>query len=174
MRTARASLVHAIRPSNWGGDRRPGANAEEENAHQKLGQGVSLLMFGMVVVVFGDVIFRYLFNRSWVFIQELEWHLFGVVYLLAARNPVKYKGGRSRIVYIGTTRKGVRRISGSAAHHAEEIMATRGLKAIDVFIVSCDSRSGLQTWEWLEDALIAEFRAEYEQLPRHPIAERAD
>ncbi len=88
-----------------------------------------------------------------------------VVYLLVARSPLKYKGGRSQIVYIGTTRKGVRRISGSAAHHAEEIMARRGLKVIDVFVVSCDSRSGLQTWEWLEDALIAEFRAEYEQLP---------
>lgn len=89
-----------------------------------------------------------------------------VVYLLVARSPVKYKGGRSQIVYIGTTRRGVRRISGSAAHHAEEIMATRGLKAIDVFVVSCSSRPGLQTWERLEDALLAEFRAEYEQLPK--------
>lgn len=52
--------------------------------HERWGNGVSWLMFGMVAVVFGDVIFRYLFNRSWVFIQELEWHLFGVVYLLAA------------------------------------------------------------------------------------------
>jgi len=89
-----------------------------------------------------------------------------VVYLLVAKSPVKYRGGRSQIVYIGTTRKGVRRISGSAAHHAEEIMATRGIKVIDVFVVSCTSRSGLQTWEWLEDALIAAFRAEYEQLPK--------
>ena len=48
------------------------------------GIGVSWLMLGMVLVVFGDVIFRYLFNKSWVFIQELEWHLFGLVYLLAA------------------------------------------------------------------------------------------
>jgi len=38
----------------------------------------------MVVVVFGDVIFRYAFSWSWVFVQELEWHLFGLVYLLAA------------------------------------------------------------------------------------------
>ena len=49
-----------------------------------VGRAVSWLMFGMVVVVFGDVIFRYLFNKSWVFVQELEWHLFGIVYLLAA------------------------------------------------------------------------------------------
>lgn len=54
------------------------------------GRGVSWLMFGMVVVVFGDVISRYLFNRSWVFIQELEWHLFGLVYLLAAGYTMLY------------------------------------------------------------------------------------
>ena len=54
------------------------------------GRGVSWLMFGMVAVVFGDVIFRYLFNRSWVFIQELEWHLFGIVYLLAAGYTMLY------------------------------------------------------------------------------------
>src|SRR5574341_354883 len=52
--------------------------------HERWGHGVSWLMFGMVLVVFGDVIFRYVFNRSWVFVQELEWHLFGIIYLLAA------------------------------------------------------------------------------------------
>jgi TRAP-type mannitol/chloroaromatic compound transport system permease small subunit len=51
---------------------------------ERVGQGVSWLMVGMVVVVFTDVIFRYLFNMSWVSVQELEWHLFGIVYLLAA------------------------------------------------------------------------------------------
>jgi TRAP-type mannitol/chloroaromatic compound transport system permease small subunit len=51
---------------------------------ERVGRTVSWLMFGMVVVVFGDVIFRYLFSRSWVWVQELEWHLFGLVYLLAA------------------------------------------------------------------------------------------
>jgi len=50
---------------------------------ERFGRAVSWLMFGMVVVVFGDVIFRYLLNRSYVFVQELEWHLFGLVYLLA-------------------------------------------------------------------------------------------
>jgi TRAP-type mannitol/chloroaromatic compound transport system permease small subunit len=51
---------------------------------ERLGNGVSWLMLGMVLVVFGDVISRYVFNRSSVFVQELEWHLFGLVYLLAA------------------------------------------------------------------------------------------
>jgi len=51
---------------------------------ERWGIGVSWLTLGMVLIVFGDVVFRYLFNKSWVFIQELEWHLFGLVYLLAA------------------------------------------------------------------------------------------
>lgn len=51
---------------------------------ERFGHAVSWLTFGLVVVVFGDVIFRYLFNRSWVFVQELEWHLFSAIFLLAA------------------------------------------------------------------------------------------
>ena len=38
----------------------------------------------MVVVVFGDVLSRYLFRTTYVFVQELEWYLFGASYLLAA------------------------------------------------------------------------------------------
>jgi TRAP-type mannitol/chloroaromatic compound transport system permease small subunit len=57
---------------------------------ERVGRAVSWLMFGMVAVTFGDVIFRYLFRRSYVFIQELEWHLFGVVYLLAAGYTLLY------------------------------------------------------------------------------------
>ena len=49
-----------------------------------MGRVVSWLMFAMVAVVFCDVVFRYLFSKSSVFTQELEWHLFGIVYLLAA------------------------------------------------------------------------------------------
>lgn len=38
----------------------------------------------MVLVVVGDVVMRYAFATSFVFIQELEWHLFGVMFLLGA------------------------------------------------------------------------------------------
>ena len=57
---------------------------------ERFGAAVSWLMFGMVALVFTDVIFRYLFNRSSVFVQELEWHLFGFVYLLAAGYTMLY------------------------------------------------------------------------------------
>jgi TRAP-type mannitol/chloroaromatic compound transport system permease small subunit len=50
----------------------------------RFGRGVSWLMLLMVLVVFTDVILRYAFNQSSVFTQELEWHIFGLVYLLGA------------------------------------------------------------------------------------------
>lgn len=48
------------------------------------GRGVSWLSLAMVLVVFGDVISRYAFRRTHGGIQELEWYLFGTLYLLAA------------------------------------------------------------------------------------------
>jgi TRAP-type mannitol/chloroaromatic compound transport system permease small subunit len=36
------------------------------------------------LVVFTDVILRYLINRTWVFAQELEWYIFAVAYLMGA------------------------------------------------------------------------------------------
>jgi TRAP-type mannitol/chloroaromatic compound transport system permease small subunit len=50
----------------------------------RFGRAVSWLMLLMVLVVFTDVIMRYAVRRSFVFMQEFEWYLFGMVYLLAA------------------------------------------------------------------------------------------
>ncbi len=38
----------------------------------------------MVLVVFVDVVMRYVFKSSFVFTQELEWHLFAFVFLIGA------------------------------------------------------------------------------------------
>ena len=35
-----------------------------------------------MLVVFVDVVMRYVFHTSFVFTQELEWHLFGFIFLL--------------------------------------------------------------------------------------------
>jgi TRAP-type mannitol/chloroaromatic compound transport system permease small subunit len=53
-------------------------------AQARFGHALSWLMLGMVLVVFGDVVFRYLLNRTYVFVQELEWYLFAFIYLMAA------------------------------------------------------------------------------------------
>jgi len=47
----------------------------------KLAGFVALLM---VFVVTTDVIMRYAFDMTFVAVQELEWHLFGVLFLIGA------------------------------------------------------------------------------------------
>jgi TRAP-type mannitol/chloroaromatic compound transport system permease small subunit len=51
---------------------------------ERFGRGVSWLSLVMVLVVFGDVLSRYLFRHTSGAMQELEWYLFGTLYLLAA------------------------------------------------------------------------------------------
>ncbi len=51
---------------------------------ERFGRGLSWLMLLMVLVVFGDVLSRYLLNRTYVFVQEFEWYLFATIYLMAA------------------------------------------------------------------------------------------
>jgi len=89
-----------------------------------------------------------------------------LVYLLVGPKPVRYHDGRSRIVYIGTTKKGADRIAASAAHRAEEILAMHGFRQMDVFVASSKSKQGLKSWRHLEHALLAEFRITYLDLPR--------
>ena len=50
----------------------------------RFGRAVSWIMLLMVVVVFVDVVLRYAFRTSTVWLQETEWHLFGLVYMLGA------------------------------------------------------------------------------------------
>jgi TRAP-type mannitol/chloroaromatic compound transport system permease small subunit len=54
------------------------------------GRSVSWLSLGMVLVVFGDVITRYVFRTTSGAMQELEWYLFGTLYLLAAGYTLLY------------------------------------------------------------------------------------
>ena len=42
----------------------------------------AVLLF--ILVIFSNVVLRYLFNTSFVFLAELEWHLFAFVFLLGA------------------------------------------------------------------------------------------
>jgi TRAP-type mannitol/chloroaromatic compound transport system permease small subunit len=61
-----------------------------DTSQDRFGRGVSWIMLAMVLVVFFDVIMRYAFRTSTVWLQELEWHLFGVVYMLAAGYTMLY------------------------------------------------------------------------------------
>jgi TRAP-type mannitol/chloroaromatic compound transport system permease small subunit len=49
-----------------------------------VGRAVAWATGLVVVVVFADVVMRYAFNTSFVFTQELEWHLFAFIFLMGA------------------------------------------------------------------------------------------
>lgn len=88
-----------------------------------------------------------------------------IVYLLVGRKPFRYRGGRSRVAYIGTSKRGVQRVASSAAHRAEQVFSKWGSRQMDVFIASCEARPGLKSWKFLERALLAHFLARYQDLP---------
>ena len=61
-----------------------------ETLTEKIGQAASWLSTLLVVVVCYDVFTRYLLNASSVAVQELEWHLFAAMFLLAMAYGFKH------------------------------------------------------------------------------------
>ncbi len=55
-----------------------------EGINKKLGTITSWLTFVLVLIITYDVIVRYVFDESSVALQELEWHIFAIIFLLAA------------------------------------------------------------------------------------------
>ena len=56
------------------------------------GRAVSWLVLVMVLVIGYDVAMRYLFQSGSVALQELEWHLFALVFLLGAAYTLRHDG----------------------------------------------------------------------------------
>ena len=57
-----------------------------------VGRGVAWVTLGLVLVIFVDVVMRYLFRTSYVFTQELEWHLFAFIFLIGAGYTLLHDG----------------------------------------------------------------------------------
>ena len=55
-----------------------------DKLNTKLGVITSWLTFVLVLITCYDVFTRYILNESSVALQELEWHLFAVIFLMAA------------------------------------------------------------------------------------------
>jgi len=49
-----------------------------------VGRATAWLTLLLVLVTTYDVVMRYIFRQSFVFIQELEWHIFAVMFLITA------------------------------------------------------------------------------------------
>ncbi|WP_020675411.1 TRAP transporter small permease subunit [Geopsychrobacter electrodiphilus] len=60
--------------------------------NEGIGNAVSWLTAGLVLVVCYDVVTRYVFNYSSVAAQELEWHIFAVIFLIGAAYTLKHEG----------------------------------------------------------------------------------
>jgi TRAP-type mannitol/chloroaromatic compound transport system permease small subunit len=61
-----------------------GLSGAIDRLNDVVGRGVRLLTLLLVLVTTLDVVMRYAFKISFVFIQELEWHIFAVLFLIAA------------------------------------------------------------------------------------------
>ena len=55
-----------------------------DRVNASVGKVVSWSTLFLVAVTFIDVVMRYFFNQSFVFTQELEWHVFAFIFLMGA------------------------------------------------------------------------------------------
>jgi hypothetical protein len=88
-----------------------------------------------------------------------------LVYVILAQKKLRYPWGRSRIAYIGTTKKGMARYAQSAAAKAEEVLSLYGVREMEVRLVTCHARPNVRTWVKLERALLLSFRERFGSLP---------
>jgi len=89
-----------------------------------------------------------------------------LVYLLAANKLVRYPRGRSRIVYVGTTKRGVRRVAASVAGRAEALFERRGIRGVNAHLLTYTKGSGAHAlWLKLERAVLFMFKFEYGTIP---------
>lgn len=88
-----------------------------------------------------------------------------LVYVLIADKKVDYKKGRSKVVYIGTTKKGGARIAQSVAWRSKDIFAMHGVKEFSARTISCRPRRHVKMWRKLERAMLLAFKEIYEDIP---------
>ncbi len=61
-----------------------------DNFTERTGQTISWLVITLVLLVGYDVTMRYVFQSGSIGIQELEWHLFSVIFLIGAAYTLKH------------------------------------------------------------------------------------
>ena len=91
-----------------------------------------------------------------------------LVYIALANKAVRYRSKRSsRVVYIGTTEKGINRIAASGASRAKKILNKRGIKRLDFYVVFAKrGRQRVQSiWRKLECSLIQAFKERFYEPP---------
>lgn len=61
-----------------------------DNITEWVGKATSWLVLAMVLLICYDVAMRYLFQQGSVALQELEWHLFALIFLLGSAYTLKH------------------------------------------------------------------------------------
>lgn len=89
-----------------------------------------------------------------------------LVYVLVASKGLKYGNERSKIAYIGTTKKGGSRVAGSVSYKASSILGMHGVKQFEARIITCRPRQRVKMWLKLERALLLAFREVYGVVPK--------
>lgn len=89
-----------------------------------------------------------------------------LVYVLVASKQLQYAAGRSRVAYIGTTKKGGSRIASSVATRASAILNLHGVTEFEARVVTCRARQSVKMWMKLERALLLGFREIFGEIPR--------
>lgn len=67
-----------------------------DTVNEWVGRSAAWVTSILIAVVFVDVVMRYVFNTSFVFTQELEWHLFAFIFLMGA-GATLLKDGHVRV-----------------------------------------------------------------------------
>jgi hypothetical protein len=89
-----------------------------------------------------------------------------LVYIIVADKKLQYPNGRSRIAYIGTTKRGIARIAGSVAYRAQSVLGLHGVQSLEARILTCRPRQKVKSWLKLERALLLAFREAYGSVPK--------
>jgi TRAP-type mannitol/chloroaromatic compound transport system permease small subunit len=58
--------------------------------NERIGRGTAWLVLVLVLLICYDVAMRYLFQQGSVALQELEWHLFALIFLLGSAYTLKH------------------------------------------------------------------------------------
>jgi hypothetical protein len=91
-----------------------------------------------------------------------------LVYVVRADRKTSYPDGRSRIVYIGETKRGNRRAVASAAGVARQTFGfLRGFRQIDVYPLTFRGKQSVKMWEVLEHDLLSMFKYKSGRVPRY-------
>jgi len=61
-----------------------------DSINEWIGKAVSWLVLVMVLLISYDVGMRYFFNRGSIALQELEWHIFSIIFLMGAAYTFKH------------------------------------------------------------------------------------